>query len=284
MLPSSVTHSKRPVNLPSWMAFSCSSVALTFSLATPTILRPSACSRSNAHTAARDGTGNTYLARFVGVSDVLAYVWVKTTFADTTNWLIIIFDTTVMGVYRLPSHIEAWIETSWRGRWTSAPLEEYTIPLKGSIVGISSRGETQVFVFLYIHSDSSCIPRYWRVYLNSIAKTGGSAYTDMVTASAGPYLLWNLQHDQRSRMAFKGRSRHSTGYTCRRESAPRYNRRCDFFHFKTSYLEQAVDIAMEMSLSDKINKWYHSGIMDSGRQVYKVNQSKSIKCRSSWKY
>lgn len=85
-------------------------------------------------------------------------------------------------------------------------------------------------------------------------------------------------------MAFKGRSRHSTGYTCRRESAPRYNRRCDFFHFKTSYLEQAVDIAMEMSLSDKINKWYHSGIMDSGRQVYKVNQSKSIKCRSSWKY
>lgn len=137
------------------MAFSCSSVALIFSLATPIILRPSACSRSNAHTAARDGTGNTYLARFVAVSDVFAYVWLNTTFADTTictNWLIIIFDATDMWFHHWPSHIVAWMETSWRGRWTSAPLEECTIPLKGSIGGTASWGQTRVFVASsYIH-------------------------------------------------------------------------------------------------------------------------------------
>jgi hypothetical protein len=37
----------------------------------------------NAHIAARDGTGNTYLAVGVGESDSFRYVWVTVTLHDT---------------------------------------------------------------------------------------------------------------------------------------------------------------------------------------------------------
>lgn len=83
--PSSVAHSNKLVNLPSFTASSCSFAALPFSLASPTITRPSACVSSKAHTAAREGTGNTYFARLVAVEAVLVYFWVRRTRAETID-------------------------------------------------------------------------------------------------------------------------------------------------------------------------------------------------------